>query len=95
MKTSEGDVAEVPVASVTTTSTGPALCAGEVATIVVVLLTVTLVAGVVPKDTVAVELKPVPVIVTVVSPVTDPDDGATPVTAARSRTTEKTPMSRR
>ena len=73
-------VAEPPDV-VTVTVTVPLACAGEVATIVVALLTVTLEAGVVPNDTVAVALKPVPVIVTVVSPVTDPDDGATPVTA--------------
>ena len=75
MKTSEGDVAEVPVASFTTTSTGPAPCAGEVATIVVVLLTVTLDAAVVPKDTVAVGANPLPVIVTCVPPFTGPVAG--------------------
>lgn len=72
-------VAEPPDA-VTVTVTVPAVCAGVTTLSVVEDVNVTLVAGVVPKETVAVFVNPVPVMVTVVSPVTDPDDGVTPVT---------------
>ena len=80
MKRSAEDVAEVLVPSVTVTSTGPAPCAGEVATSSVALSTVTLAANVVPKDTVAVGAKPVPVTVTCVPPTTGPVDGLIPAT---------------
>ena len=50
------------------------------ATIVVGDVTVTLVAAVVPKETVAVLVNPLPVIVTVVPPVAAPVAGEIPVT---------------
>ena len=65
---------------VTVTVTAPTVCAGVTTVSAVGDVNVMLVAGVVPKETVVVFVNPVPVMVTVVPPVTDPDDGATPVT---------------
>ena len=60
---------------VTTTFTAPAACAAVVAVIDVLLTTVTLVAAVPPRLTVAPARKPVPVIVTGVPPAVVPDVG--------------------
>ena len=65
----------------TVTSTVPAALPGEVAIRVVALVTVTEVAGVVPKLTVEPAVKPEPVTVTRVPPATGPEVGAMAVTA--------------
>ena len=62
------------------TVTAPAVCAGVGTVSVVEDLTVTLVARVVPKETVAVFVNPVPVMVTVVPPAIRPLAGVMPVT---------------
>jgi hypothetical protein len=64
---------------VAVTVTVPVSCAGVTTLSVVVLTTVTLVAGVVPKETVDVFVNPVPVIFTVVPPVAGPVDGLSSV----------------
>jgi hypothetical protein len=64
---------------VTTTFTCPTTCAGVDAVIVLTLVTVTLVADVPPKPTVAPEVKFVPVIVTDVPPAVVPVFGETDV----------------
>jgi hypothetical protein len=64
---------------VTTTLTVPAACAGVVAVIDVLFTTVTPVAGVPPRITVAPARNPVPVRVTAVPPAAVPDAGETPV----------------
>jgi len=63
--------------TVTVTVTAPALPAGVVAVICVLLTTVTLVAAVPPNVTVAPDAKFVPVIVTAVPPALDPLFGDT------------------
>jgi hypothetical protein len=68
------------VFTVTVTLTDPALPAGVVAVIVVLFATVTLVAAVPPKVTVAPAAKLVPVIVTDVPPEVDPLLGLTLLT---------------
>ena len=65
---------------VTTTFTAPAAWAAVVAVIEVLLTHVTLLAAVVPKVTVAPDRKPVPVMVTAVPPLTDPELGEIAVT---------------
>jgi len=65
----------VPLLSVTTTLTAPAAWAGVVAVMLVALTTVTPVAAVPPKVTVAPETNPVPEIVTGVPPAAGPDAG--------------------
>jgi len=65
---------------VTTTFTVPAACAGVVAVIEVALTTVTLVAAVPPKLTVAPDAKPLPVIATDVPPLVLPEVGEIAVT---------------
>ena len=82
MNWSVGLVAEVPPEVVTVTVTVPLACAGDVAVIDVADVTVTLVAAVVPKETVVVlvVVNPVPVIVTVDPPVAGPVAGEMPVT---------------
>ena len=65
---------------VTVTVTAPALPAGVVAVILVLLTTVKLVAGALPKVTVAPAAKFVPVIVTAVPPEVEPLFGLTPLT---------------
>ena len=65
---------------VTTTLTAPAACAGVVAVIDVLLTTVTPVAAVPPRLTVAPVRKPVPVIVTGVPPAVVPMLGEIDVT---------------
>ena len=65
---------------VTVTVTAPALLAGVVAVMLVLLRTVTFVAAVLPKVTVAPEAKFVPVIVTEVPPAVEPLLGLTLVT---------------
>ncbi len=65
---------------VTTTSTAPAVWAAVVAVMVVSLTTVTPVASVAPKVTVAPLTKFVPVIVTAVPPVSGPLVGSMEVT---------------
>ena len=76
-------MAEVPLwlsVLVTTTLTAPAECAGAVDVIDVLFTTVTPVAAVPPKLTVAPERKPVPAIVTAVPPFADPVLGVIEVT---------------
>ena len=65
---------------VTTTFTVPATCAAVVAVIVVVFTTLTPLAAVPPRLTVAPARKPVPVIVTAVPPAVVPDVGEIDVT---------------
>jgi hypothetical protein len=65
---------------VTVTVTAPALPAGVVAVMLVLLTTTTFVAAVLPKVTVAPEAKFVPVIVTAVPPAVDPLFGETVLT---------------
>lgn len=65
---------------VTVTVTAPALPAGVVAVICVLLVTTTLVAAAVPNITVAPEAKFAPVIVTAVPPTVDPLLGDTLLT---------------
>jgi hypothetical protein len=75
------DVALVPAAVVTVTSTCPAACAGLTAVIWVSETIITLVARAVPKWTAKpVLLNWVPVMVTVVPPDMEPPVGDTPVT---------------
>ena len=69
---------------VTSTLTAPAVCAGVVAVIVVGLLTVTFVAAVPPKLTVAPVEKFDPLIVTAVPPVVGPLSGVMPLTLGGS-----------
>ena len=66
-----------PLLLVTTTFTTPAACAGVVAVMVVPLTTLTPVAAVPPKLTVAPEAKFVPVMVTAVPPVVGLELGVT------------------
>jgi hypothetical protein len=65
---------------VTVTVTAPALPAGVVAVILVLLATTTFVAAALPNVTVAPDAKFVPVMVTAVPPAVDPLVGETPVT---------------
>ena len=67
--------AVVPFGVVTVTSTTPVAPAGACAVIVVALTTVTAVAADVPKCTAVAPVKFVPVIVTGVPPVTEPNEG--------------------
>jgi hypothetical protein len=73
-------VAEVPPGPTTVTSTVPAEPAGAVAVIEVALTTVKVVAAAVPNFTAVVPVKLVPVMVTEVPPVVDPEVGLTAVT---------------
>ena len=84
MNWSAADVAEVPPAVVTLTSTVP-VPAGEVAVIDVAELTVKPAAGVAPKVTAVAAVKPVPVIVTDVPPGAGPDVGEIDVTVGGAR----------
>ena len=77
---SADDVADVPPAVVTVTSTVPAEPGGEVVVIVLALTTVNGVAGVTPKVTAVAPVKPVPVIVTEVPPASGPAAGEMPLT---------------
>ena len=77
---SADEVADVPLGVVTVISMVPATWAGAVAVICVALLTVNEVAAVPPKDTAVAPVKPVPVIITGVPPVIDPEVGETLVT---------------
>ena len=76
---SAGEVADIPPGVVTVTSTTP-VPGGSSAVIVVSETTVKLVAGVMPKSTAVAPVKAVPVIVTVVPPVTGPSVGLMLVT---------------
>ena len=69
-----------PLLLVTVTVTAPALPAGVVAVIEVLLTTTTFVAAVLPSFTVAPAARFVPVIVTAVPPAGDPPLGATLLT---------------
>ena len=73
------DVADVPVALVTVTSTVPAACAGAVAVIDVAPLTMTI-AELVPNFTVEPAVKFAPVMVTDVPPAAGPELGLIEVT---------------
>jgi hypothetical protein len=70
--------------TVTVTVTAPALPAGEVAVIEVLLTTTTLVAAVAPNVTVAPVAKLVPVIVTAVPPAVGPPIGETLLTVGKT-----------
>ena len=74
------EVAEVPLALVTVTSTVPGACAGAGAVIEVALLTVIGVDELAPNFTVEVGVKLVPVIVTEVPPAGAPEVGLIAVT---------------
>ena len=69
-----------PLGLVTTTLTAPAECVGVVAVIRVSLATTTLVAAMPPKLTVAPLVNLVPVIVTLVPPLIEPEPGLTLLT---------------
>jgi hypothetical protein len=75
------EVADVPAAFVTVTSTVPDVPAGDVAVICVELLTVTAPAEVAPNLTVDAEVKLVPVMTTAVPPVGGPVVGLIEVIA--------------
>ncbi len=77
---SDGEVALVPPAVVTVTSTVAAPSAGEVAVMEVALFTVKLVAAVAPNFTAVAAVKPVPVMATLVPPAVGPLVGAMLVT---------------
>lgn len=79
MKSAADDAADVPPVVVTVTTTVP-LPAGEVAVIELELVTLTPVAGLVPKSTVAPLEKPEPVMVTAVPPAAGPLLGLTVLT---------------
>ena len=79
MNWSAADVADVPPAVVTVTSTVP-LPAGDVAVIDVAELTVKLVALTAPNFTAVAPVRVVPVMVTNVPPAVGPDVGETDVT---------------
>ena len=79
MNWSAADVAEVPPAVVTLTSTVP-VPAGDVAVIWVAELTVKLVAAVAPKVTAVAPEKPEPMMITVVPPAKGPAVGEIEVT---------------
>ena len=70
-----------PPVLVTTTLTAPAACAGVVAEIEVLLTTVMFVAAVPPKVTDAPAAKLVPVMLTAVPPLVEPELGETELTA--------------
>jgi hypothetical protein len=71
----------VPLLVVTVMSTKPAVCAGDVAVIEVVVFVPMAAAGVAPNRTDVADPKLVPLIVTLVPPAISPDAGATPVIA--------------
>ena len=81
----------VPPGVNTATFTAPALPAGAVAVIVVAFTTLKLVAGVAPKATAVVPLRPVPVMVTEVPPDTGPEDGERLVTLGAATYVNKLP----
>jgi hypothetical protein len=83
MKWSAGEVAEVPPAVVTVTSTVPAAWAGEVVVILVFETTLNDAAAVVPKWTDVAAMKLVPVIVTGTPPAIGPEVGETAVIVGR------------
>ena len=81
MNWSADEVADVPLAVVTVTSTVPAVPAGLVAVICVAELTVKPVAAAVPNSTAVAPVRFVPVMVTLVPPAVGPAVGLTAVTA--------------
>ena len=81
----------VPAGVVTNTLATPALPAGVVAVIEVVLTTVTAVAAVPPMVTAVAPVKPKPVIVTDCPPATGPDDGLIAVTSGWTVNTDAEP----
>jgi hypothetical protein len=80
VKTSDGESGEVPVGLFTTTFTRPWGWGGEMARSEVTLVTVTLVAGVVPKLTAVVSVNPLPWTTTPVPPEVGPVAGEIAVT---------------
>ena len=68
-----------PSLLVTATSTLPAVCAGAVAVIELLLATTTLVAAAPPSCTVAPAENPLPVMIIEVPPLADPEPGVTAV----------------
>src|SRR5205823_4114885 len=87
VKWSDEDVALVPPAVVTVTSTVPADPEGAVALIEVDELTVKLLAAAVPKVTAVAFVKFVPVMLTVVPPAVGPDVGLMPLTVGAAAKT--------
>ena len=79
---------------VTTTLTAPAAWAAVVAVIVVLLTTVTPVAAVPPRLTVAPPRKPVPVMLTAVPPAVVPEVGEIEVTVGTGLPPEPCPLAR-
>ena len=79
---------------VTITLTAPAECAVVVAVIVVLLTTVTPVAAVPPRLTVAPARNPVPVMLTAVPPVVVPEVGEIDVTVGAGLPPEPCPLAR-
>ena len=79
MNWSATTVADVPTAVVTVMSVVPTVPAGEVASMLVDVTTVTLVARDAPNSTIFPAVKPVPVMVTTVPPFGAPDVGLSPV----------------
>src|SRR5689334_22939890 len=80
VKWSADDIADVPPAVVTVTSTVPAGSAGATAVICVLELTVKLAAAVRPKNIAVAPVKLLPVMVTVVPPLLLPVSGVIEVT---------------
>lgn len=81
MNWSQDTVADVPPVVTTVMSTVPADPAGETAVIELSELTVKLTAAKPPKYTAVAPVKWLPLMVTVVPPAVDPDDGLIPITA--------------
>ena len=85
MNWSADEVAEVPSAVVTVTSTLPAVSAGGLMTTMVLFVSLTMVAAVLPKSTAVAFSSPAPVIVTVWPPAMSPFAGATAAHRRRGR----------
>ncbi len=86
------EAAEVPFGVVTRTATAPVACAGLVAVMLVLDTTVNLVV-VVPNSTAVAPLRSEPVIVTLVSPVCEPDVGESVDSAGAIDTTPASEVS--
>ena len=90
---SADEVAEVPPNEVVTVMSTVPLPAGLVAVIDVTELTTKLLAATPPNLTVVVPPKTLPVMVTVVPPAVDPDEGLTDVTVGAGTLNSKAPRS--
>ena len=80
---------------VTTTATVPAVCAAVVAVMDVLLTTVTFVAAVPPSFTVAPDKNPVPMRLTAVPPLADPELGEMELTVGAGLGGEPDPLDRK